>query len=158
MGDLSIDNLAKNDGWFELQIESDLKNLEKVSDFIVKIMQNLGVKNEKDIFDVQLAVDEACTNIIEHAYVGQKNGKIILRCKLLSPNKFTVKLIDFGKSFDPEAVAPPDVDAKLEDRRVGGLGIFFMKHLMQTVKYDIQMKGNELTMIKLISRGLTDEY
>ena len=137
--------------WFELQIESDLKNLEAVSDFLAKTMHALGAKNEKDIFDVQLAVDEACTNVIEHAYAGQKNGKIIVRAKLLKPSEFIVKLIDFGKSFDSKAVASPDIDAKLEDRRVGGLGIYFMKTLMKSVKYAVNDKENELTMTKLLS-------
>ncbi len=142
------------DGWLELQIESDLKNLETVADFIAKSMTDSGIKNQKDIFDVQLAVDEACTNIIEHAYQGQKTGKIKVRCSLSESKKeFTVKLIDTGKPFDPQTVAAPDTEAGLEDRKVGGLGIYFMKRYVQTVKYASRIKENELTMSKILTEG-----
>jgi serine/threonine-protein kinase RsbW len=140
-----------NDGWFELQIDSDLKNLEVVSDFISKTMENLGATKEKDIFEVQLAVDEALTNIIEHAYSGEKGHKIIVQCKVLEPQReFVIKLRDSGKSFDPQAVLTPNTEAKLDERKRGGLGIYFMKTLMQSVKYAIDDKGNELTMAKLL--------
>lgn len=146
--------LENSDGWFELKIDSDLKYLEIVSDFITKTMRGLGVKNEKDVFAVQLAVDEALTNIIEHAYAGQKAGKITVRCKLSKSNKeFTVKLIDSGKPFDPRTVAAPDTEAGLEDRKVGGLGIFFMKRYVQTVKYVSNVKENELTMSMILTEG-----
>ncbi|NLF88203.1 ATP-binding protein [Candidatus Bathyarchaeota archaeon] len=138
--------------WFELQIESDLKNLEVAAEFVAKTMRRLGAGSVKDVFDVQLALDEALTNVIEHAYEGQQGGKIIIRCALSDSKKeFTVKLVDYGKPFDPKAVAAPDTEAALEDRRRGGLGIFFMKHYIQTVKYAANGKENELTMTKLLS-------
>ncbi len=145
--------MENSDGWFELKVESDLKNLEVVSDFLTKTMRDLGAKNEKDVFDVQLAVDEALTNIIEHAYAGINGGKITVRCKLTSKKEFIVKLIDSGKPFDPRTVAAPDTEAGLEDRKVGGLGIFFMKRYVQTVKYVSSVKENELTMSKILTEG-----
>ncbi len=146
-------NITKtNDGWMQLQIDSDLKNLEVVADFIARTMRELGATKEKDVFDVQLAVDEALTNIIEHAYSGQPGGKIIICCRLLDPKKeYVIKLIDYGESFNSQAVAVPDTEAPLEKRKIGGLGIFFMKHLMQTVKYTVNDKENELTMTKVLS-------
>jgi anti-sigma regulatory factor (Ser/Thr protein kinase) len=141
-----------NDGWFELQIDSDLKNLETAADFIAKSMHELGAGNAKDVFDVQLAVDEALTNIIEHAYSGQLGGEIMIRCSLSDSKKeFIVKMIDHGKPFDPNAVVEPDTEAALEDRRRGGLGVFFIKSYIQNVKYAINVKENELTMTKLLS-------
>jgi anti-sigma regulatory factor (Ser/Thr protein kinase) len=146
-----MESKPADDGWFVLQVESDLRNLEIVGDFIAETMLALGAKDEKDIFEVQLAVDEACTNIMEHAYSGQKEGKITIQCKLsLSKNEFLVKLIDQGKPFDPNAVLPPDTQATLDQRKRGGYGIYFMNKLMQTVKYAFTEKGNELTMTKLL--------
>lgn len=138
-----------NDGWSELKMDSDLRNLEVASAFLAKIMQQLGAI-DKDIFDVQLAVDEALTNIIEHAYTGQSGGQITIRCKLTAPKEFTVQLRDSGIPFDPQQVQNPNVDAALEDRKVGGLGIFFMKRYMQTVKYASRGMENELTMTKIL--------
>jgi serine/threonine-protein kinase RsbW len=141
-----------SDGWFELKISSDLKNLEAAADFVAQTIRVLGAGTKKDLFDVQLAVDEALTNIIEHAYAGQPSGEIIIRCSLSDSKKeFIVKLIDHGKPFDPSAVAEPDTEAPLEDRRRGGLGIFFIKSYIQTVKYEVTIKENELTLTKLLS-------
>ena len=113
-------------------------------------MTSLGTKDEKDIYDVQLAVDEACTNIIEHAYSGKQTGKITILCKLSSKKEFTVKLIDQGKKFDPNAVLSPDTEAPLDERKRGGYGIYLMKKMMQNVKYAFTEEGNELTMTRLL--------
>ncbi len=140
-----------NDGWVELKIDSDLKHLETAGNFLVETMRQLGVQNPKDIFDVQLAVDEALTNIITHAYEGQSGGQITIRCKLTAPNQFTIKLCDTGIPFNPESVQNPDVEAPLEDRKIGGLGIYFIKRYIQTVKYAANGKDNELTMTKTLT-------
>jgi serine/threonine-protein kinase RsbW len=143
--------MATEQEWSELKIASRLENLEKISDFIATTMRNLGMKEEKDIFDVQLAVDEACTNIIEHAYEGKKDGVIWIKCKMdKSKKEFVVKIIDKGKPFDPEAVLTPNTKAALDERKAGGLGIFFMKVKMQNIKYTFSNLGNELTMTKVL--------
>jgi serine/threonine-protein kinase RsbW len=140
-----------NDGWIELKIESDLKHLEAAGNFLSQTMRQLGIHKPKDIFDVQLAVDEALTNIITHSYEGQSGGAITIRCKLTAPKKFTVQLRDNGTPFDPKTVQNPDVDAPLEDREIGGLGIYFIKRYIQTVKYAANGKENELTMTKILT-------
>jgi serine/threonine-protein kinase RsbW len=140
-----------HDGWVELKIESDLKYLEEAGNFLSETMRQLGVQNPKDIFDVQLAVDEALTNIITHAYEGQSGGTITIRCKLIAPKEFTVQLRDTGTPFNPDSVQNPDVEAPLEDRKVGGLGIYFIKRYIQTVKYRPNGKDNELTMTKILT-------
>jgi anti-sigma regulatory factor (Ser/Thr protein kinase) len=113
-------------------------------------MKRLGVTDDKDIFETQLAVDEACTNIMEHAYSGKPAGKLTINCRVSKETEFTVKLIDQGTPFDPTTVLPPDTEAPLDERKRGGYGIFFMKTMMQTVKYAFTEKGNELTMTKLL--------
>jgi serine/threonine-protein kinase RsbW len=140
-----------NDGWIELKIESDLKHLETVGYFLAETMRQFGVQNPKDIFDVQLAVDEALTNIITHAYEGQNGGTITIRCKLTAPKEFIVQLRDTGIPFNPDSVPNPDVEALLEDRKIGGLGIYFIKRYVQTVKYRPNGKDNELTMTKSLT-------
>ena len=142
----------QTDSWVSLNIESDLKHLETVSNFIEKCMIDFSVKNPKAIFEVQLAVDEAITNIIEHAYSGKKTGEITVNCRMDNSKKeFTIKLKDKGKPFDPKNVLAPDTNAALDERKVGGLGIFFIKTLMQNIKYDFSEKGNELTLTKKIA-------
>ncbi len=108
-----------------------------------------GLKPDK-IYDVQMAVDEACTNVIQHAYHGRKNGTIDITCERRG-REFVVTVQDYGDAFDPKQVARPKLRAPLSQRAVGGLGIFFMYKLMDRVQFDFSAKtGNRLTMAKKI--------
>ena len=131
---------------FELEVDSRLENLSVISDFIGKAMRQAGAK-EEDIAEVQLAVDEACANIIMHAYSGRE-GIIKLGLELAGDD-LIVDIGDRGKPFDPTSVPPPDLEADLNERRIGGLGMYFMKKVMDEVSYSFDPeKGNRLTMRK----------
>jgi len=96
---------------------------------------------------VELAVDEAVTNVIKHAYAGGK-GEIHLTCTR-EGDTFVVTIQDKGKPFDPHSVTPPDLEADIDSRRIGGLGIFFMKKFMDEVSYRFDpSEGNVLTLKK----------
>ena len=100
------------------------------------------------VYAVQLAVDEACSNIIEHAYDGEGLDPIECCCRVTDQG-LTVILRDYGRPFDPTSVPDPDVQASLQDRRIGGLGMYFMRQLMDQVCFDIVPgKSNTLTMEK----------
>lgn len=132
--------------WFELEIESRLESLSVISDFVAETTKQLGV-DLPTISRVQLAVDEACTNIIKHAYSEQK-GVITLTCELVDDD-LIITIRDRGKPFDPSSIPLPDLEADLNGRRVGGLGIYFMRKLMDEVSYNFDPeRGNELTMRK----------
>jgi serine/threonine-protein kinase RsbW len=99
-------------------------------------------------YQVETAVDEACSNIIEHAYEGEDIGDIIIDCTA-QPGVLTVKLLDTGKPFNPELVSSPKLDLELEDRPDRGLGLFFMRRWMNSVKFEFsEQNGNILTMVK----------
>jgi len=90
-------------------------------------------------------VDEACTNIIKYAYSG-KAGIITIVCERQN-DELVITIRDYGKSFDPLSVPQPDLAADLDHRKVGGLGIYFMKKLMDDVSYSFDArKGNSLIM------------
>ena len=134
---------------FELSVESKLENLPRISEFIAQIMRQLGIKNFKDIYAVQLSVDEACTNIIQHAYSNISEGRIAICCMLSSTgNQFIVHITDWGKSFDPSTIPKPDMQSNLNKRRVGGLGIFLIRKFMDNVKYSSIQNVNKLVMVK----------
>jgi serine/threonine-protein kinase RsbW len=134
---------------FELTVESKLENLQKISEFIDKTMRHYNIVNLKDIHAVKLSVDEACTNIIEHAYLN-KEGTIIIRCMLSNEGKFVVNILDWGEPFDPTATVDPNTEIGLNDRKEGGLGIFFMKKFMDEIKYVRSDNMNLLTVAKHI--------
>jgi serine/threonine-protein kinase RsbW len=140
------------DNQLELQIEAKPENLSVVADFIATAMRQLGT--EQDMFEVQTAVDEACTNVMLHAYSG-KGGVISMSCELQDKD-FIITIRDNGRPFDPDSVPPPDVEAALEERRVGGLGVHLMRKLMDDVSYAFDAeKGNKLVMRKTLARTKT---
>ena len=132
----------------KLKIEGKLENLSLIGEFIGDSMRSFGLDNHK-IFDVQLAVDEACTNIIEYGYANEV-GTIDIACQRKG-DEIIVVIKDRGKPFDPTSVQPPDLNASLEERKTGGLGIYFMKTLMDEVRYEFKEGKNVLTMVVRVS-------
>lgn len=117
--------------------------------------------SETDIFHVELACDEACTNVIEHAYGGEGVGEIQVSWQVKG-DQFYITIHDNGRSFQPEEVPDPPIppnpddpefseEAVVEDLKVGGLGIHFMRKLMDDVTFTFDEKrGNTLVMRKKI--------
>lgn len=135
---------------FEMAVEADLENLSILSEFIARVMREIGA-DERSLFEVQLAVDEACTNIIQHAYSGE-GGTISIGCQL-ADDSLVVTIRDQGKPFDHNSIPPPDLGAGAAERKVGGLGMFLMKKMMDEVSYGFDaQRGNELTMCKKLRR------
>ncbi|MGD0611437.1 MAG: ATP-binding protein [Anaerolineales bacterium] len=99
-----------------------------------------------DIDAVELAVDEACSNIIEHAYQGMHGGDIECTCDL-GQNSLTIALRDHGVPFDASALPFPDVTSNLAHRKLGGLGVYLIRTLMDEVRFEpLGKSGNVLTM------------
>ncbi len=97
---------------------------------------------------MQLAVDEACSNIIEHAYGGEGRGDIESTCRIHSDG-LTLILRDHGRPFNPNSVPPPNLHSSLEERNARGLGLYFMRELMDEVHFEFTPdSGNVLTMVK----------
>jgi serine/threonine-protein kinase RsbW len=144
------ETLEKNS---ELTVESKLENLTRIAEFITQTMENYGIHNMKDIYAVQLSVDEAATNIIQHAYPNQNGGPIEITCMLSdSGSEFTVNITDWGRPFDPTGAPTPDTQSGINERKVGGLGITFMKKFMDTVKYERIKDKNLLILVKHIAK------
>jgi serine/threonine-protein kinase RsbW len=102
--------------------------------------------DDQSVFNVQLACDEACSNVMEHAYNGG-DGLVRISCTL-HLDSLEIQIHDTGKPFDPAVVQEPDLDAPLEEREAGGLGLFFMRSVMDEVRFEFDESGNRLTMVK----------
>jgi serine/threonine-protein kinase RsbW len=132
-----------------LTISAELSNLGAVADFIAQAARASGL-DERDTYHVQMAADEAVTNVIEHAYHGRPDGQIEIYCERRG-DEFIVEIRDFGKPFDPSKVGTPRVKGPLSRRTIGGLGIFFMKNLMDSVEFSSGAeRGNRLRMVKRV--------
>lgn len=132
-----------------LTVPATLDSLAAISAFITDATAQAGL-DDHSAWQVQLAVDEAATNIIQHGYDQAAPGEIELNWELAGP-QLVVQLRDRGRSFSPEDVPAPDLTAPLEERQAGGLGLFLMGRLMDEVRFDFDdQRGNLLTMTKHI--------
>jgi serine/threonine-protein kinase RsbW len=121
--------------------------LDEIREFVGGVARQGGF-SDKDVYNIQLATDEAASNMIEHSYENIQDGVIDLSCGMES-DQIRIVLIDYGEPFDPSAIPLPDLKADLSDRKIGGLGIFLMRKLMDEVHYEPRPdKSNVLTMIK----------
>jgi serine/threonine-protein kinase RsbW len=136
----------------KLKVTSRTENLTVIREFIQSAAEQVGIKPGVTE-DVMLAVDEACTNIIKHAYRSFPDGEILLRLKY-SDHKLTITIVDYGHSFHPESVPDPDLQKYYQQHRVGGLGMYLMKTLMDEVKYhSIPGKYNEVYLTKYLNNS-----
>jgi serine/threonine-protein kinase RsbW len=123
------------------------ENLDEIREFVGNIARKGGF-SDKDVYNIQLATDEAASNVIEHAYQSSADGVLELSCGM-NGDAITIVLTDHGRSFDPSQVPAPDLKADLTDRKIGGLGIFLMRKLMDEIHYQPGPgKSNVLTMTK----------
>ena len=131
-----------------VQFSAKFEFLDEIREFVGEIARAGGF-GDKDVYNIQLASDEAASNIIEHAYEGVSDGLLEISCGMRG-DAITIILVDHGESFDPSEIPLPDLKADLSDRKIGGLGIFLMRKLMDEVHYDSQpgRNSNTLTMIK----------
>jgi len=127
--------------------KADFQSLDDIRRFVAEAARQAGF-SEKEIYSIQLATDEASANIIEHAYGGEGNGEISIDC-LWSGDAFEIVIRDRGKSFDPAHVPEPNLTDDLSRRKIGGLGMYLMRRLMDEVDYrSTPDGGNTLTMTK----------
>lgn len=136
----------------KITFDADFDNLDEIREFVGEAARQVGF-SDKEIYSIQLAADEASSNIIEHAYAGVRNGIIEIDCRA-SENELTIVMRDHGKSFNPSSVPEPNVKADLSERKIGGLGMYLMRKLMDEVLYESSIEtGNVLTMVKRMGAG-----
>lgn len=130
----------------EFIIPSDTTYLDGIRNFVISIAQKFHFK-QSDIDDIEFAVDEACANIMEHAYGGQK-GKISINVNC-NDDEFSIVIKDKGNEFDPTKADMPDIDEYHKEKKSDGLGIFIMRKLMDIVRHEFsEDEGNTLIMKK----------
>lgn len=134
---------------FLLVTPSNDEYLDLIRDFVGKIASTAGF-GEEDVNKIQLSVDEACTNVMKHAYKSLKSKDVQIEVEL-NLRKFVVSVIDKGSGFQYENIGVDDMDAYLSEFRKGGLGLHLIKVLMDDVQFSIQpAKKNVITMTKYI--------
>jgi serine/threonine-protein kinase RsbW len=131
-------------------IPGETHYLTQIRSLISQVASEAGLA-EEELYKIETAVDEACTNVIEHAYKGEKESKPIQICLEVTPSRLVVSVKDYGRKFNPGAVKPPDLSKFITEKRDGGLGLFLLQSLMDEIHYTSDPRGyNELTLIKYL--------
>jgi serine/threonine-protein kinase RsbW len=128
--------------------------LHEVREFVSYAAREFGF-NDEEIANIVLAVDEACTNVIKHAYNFAPDKDITVQI-LPGRGNFEIRVLDEGKAFNPENIKPPNLKQHLREYRRGGLGVYLMKTLMDKVEYRfVPGKKNEVRLVKLLQKSTT---
>jgi len=128
-----------------MTIGSDIAEIPEVSAWLEEVMRGSGF-SEEAILDTQLAVEEAITNVIVHGYK-EPGGEVVITCHVNS-DRVEVEIADTAPRFDPLSMPEPDLDGSIEERRIGGLGVFLIRQVMDGVSYRYENGKNILVLIK----------
>ncbi len=129
---------------YQRSFQGNVELLDKIRQFVVKSVKELG-GNQDDIDACELAADEAATNCFEHGYGGRR-GKIEVKL-WREGNDLYIEVRDWGKSFDPDQVPLPQLDVPIEERAIGGLGLYLIRQVMDDLSFEFdKRKGNLMQM------------
>ena len=131
-----------------------LNNLHLLTDFVHSIGRHLEL-DDRTLFHLDLAVEEAAANVVQHAYPEDRPGQMEL-CAELDQDTVRLTLSDWGEPFDPRRAKPFDIHAPIETRVRGGMGLHFIYSLMDRVTRRVSPTPgapNTLTLVKRIDRN-----
>ncbi len=129
-----------------MKVEASTKHLSDVRNFVARHASDQGF-SENQVSDLKLAVDEAYTNIIKHAYNSSDQNSVEIFLKFDS-EKLCVSLLDQGKSFEPDTYAKPNISEKIQQGKRGGMGVYLIHQLMDSVSYHADSGKNEIRLCK----------
>lgn len=137
---------------FSLHVPSSTENLSMIRDFVKSIGTQSGMA-DMDVARLELAVDEACSNVMEHAYQADSTKEVSI-CATVDESAVQIVVIDTGKGFDPAAVEQAKLEDLISAKRSGGLGMRLIKSFMDEVHYEM-LPGvkNELKMVKRLKKA-----
>jgi len=130
----------------KLIASADLANLSKLINFIVEGAKHAGF-DEKKVTQIKLASEEIIVNVMNYAYSG-KEGDVEVSYTFHDDGTMEIEITDWGVPFDPFSLPEPDVAAPLQDRKIGGLGIYLVRKVMDEVRYKRVGNKNVVTLIK----------
>ena len=127
-----------------------IEELVRMVMFLEEIGRDLDI-SEEAAFNIHLALEEAVTNVVMYAYPKDEEHDIELSvCG--KDNELIFKIIDSGKEFDPTQQPDADVTLSVEERPIGGLGIFLIRRVMEKVEYSREDGKNILTLVKKLKK------
>ncbi|MCR5820327.1 MAG: ATP-binding protein [Bacteroidaceae bacterium] len=132
----------------DIVLDNEVQEVSRLGVFVNEICTDLYL-DIADATAVNVAVEEAVANAISYAYPDGVKGKVVLKV-LKCGERLIFEVRDQGRPFDPTAKDVPDISESAEKRKIGGLGIFLMRHYMDEIRYERRDNENILTLIKTI--------
>ncbi|MBN2733522.1 MAG: ATP-binding protein [Methanomicrobiaceae archaeon] len=129
----------------DIVIPAKPDKIEKLASEVDKILSQNNFSKEI-IFNVQLSLEEVIVNIINHGYRG-KDGLIGIRLEASLQN-VSIEISDSAPAFNPLLIPKPDITSDIDERSIGGLGIYLVREVMDEVSYQYKNNKNILTLIK----------
>lgn len=130
----------------KITIPANLENLESMIRFIEDGAKKQGF-NSKKTNQIKVAAEEALVNVINYAYP-DKSGDVEVIYNATEGKGLVIEIIDWGVPFDPLSLPDPDTESSMEDREIGGLGVYMMRNIMDRVYYEREGDRNILTLVK----------
>jgi serine/threonine-protein kinase RsbW len=133
---------------------ADPGQLGAIRRFVAETARSLGA-DERVIRDLQLAVDEICSNVMAHGYAGKGGALEVAVERTVERAAPSIRAVvrDWGRAFDPEQAPAPNLDLPLEERSLGGLGLYLVRQVMDEVRFVFDTeRGNTVTMVKRLDR------
>ena len=128
-----------------LTIDSIIDEIPVVSERLEELMSGAGFSPEA-VLDTQLAVEEAITNVIVHGYQ-QKGNEIRIACQVID-GAIEIRITDSAPPFNPLSLPTPDLASDVNERRIGGLGIYLIRRVMDGAEYAYEGGKNIFTLTK----------
>ena len=146
----TMTSLPEEGDYHNIVLHNQIDEIGRMAAFLDEICEGLNLSVE-ETFNIHLALEEAVSNVIMYAFPKEEDHEITLSVRYTN-DRLIFKIIDSGKEFDPTLQPNVDVTLSLEERPIGGLGIFLIRNIMQAVEYSRVDNQNILTMVKVIGQ------
>lgn len=130
----------------KISLANRLSEIAPLADRVSAFCAERGV-SESVAFRINLALEELLTNTIKYGYADHGPHEIVIELQQFG-DRVTVEIIDDGKPFDLTQAPMPDLDAPVEQRAIGGLGLHFVRTMMDEVRYCRDGSCNRVTLVK----------
>ncbi len=129
----------------QIRLPAKRENLEKFSEHVLQCAEKQGI-DRKRLIQINLSLEEVLVNICDYSY-RDNEGDIEVICGLDNDNRFVIEITDSGIPFDIHSFDEPDLNADISERKVGGLGIYLIKKMMDDIQYRFEDNKNILKLI-----------
>lgn len=133
----------------EITVDATIDNVQTITDFVDERLEEMNCPVKAQM-QLNIVIDELCSNVARYAY-SDKTGKVTVSVDTVDkPMKVWLTFTDEGVPYNPLAKEDPDITLSAEERKLGGLGIYMVKKMMDEFRYEYKDGKNIVTVCKVI--------